>query len=152
MTAFDFLVVGGGPVGLSAALALTRKGLHGQVIDQAEAMPQRPSTDAIGLRSPRVSAINQSSIQFCEQLGIHSAFFQQNGCRFTDMQVWDAEGSGHIRFSADEAGTAVLGHIVENDVTQAALNQQVAKQPTLTRFDGVSVSALQTTASGRWPP
>ncbi|BBI58752.1 hypothetical protein HSBAA_00580 [Vreelandella sulfidaeris] len=50
------------------------------------------------------------------------------------MQVWDAEGSGEIAFSADEAGVAELGHIVENSITLAALNSQIIDQPNVTTF------------------
>jgi len=33
---FDFIVIGAGMVGLSAALALSRQGLRGQVFDQSQ--------------------------------------------------------------------------------------------------------------------
>ena len=40
---------------------------------------------------------------------------------FDAMQVWDAAGGGHVRYSAAEAGRAQLGHVAENTVLCAAL-------------------------------
>ena len=45
---------------------------------------------------------------------------QQRVSPFEHMHVWDATGSGLIHFDAAELGVDVLGHIVENNVVQAA--------------------------------
>ncbi len=149
VTRFDAVIVGAGMVGAALAGLLAEAGMQVALVE-AKASPLRLDDVAGEIPAPRVSALTPVSQRLLTHLGVWPAMAAARVTPYRYMQVWDAEGSGHIHFSADEAGTAVLGHIVENDVTQAALNQQVAKQPTLTRFDGVSVSALQTTASGRW--
>lgn len=42
-------------------------------------------------------------------------------------QVWDSSGSGCVRYSADGAGEAAMGHVAENDVLQAALLHQLRR-------------------------
>ncbi|MCD1651950.1 UbiH/UbiF/VisC/COQ6 family ubiquinone biosynthesis hydroxylase [Halomonas meridiana] len=149
VTRFDAVIVGAGMVGAALAGLLAEAGMQVALVE-AKASPLRLDDVAGEIPAPRVSALTPVSQRLLTHLGVWPAMAAARVTPYRYMQVWDAEGSGHIHFSADEAGTAVLGHIVENDVTQAALNEQTAKQPTLTRFDGISVSALQTTASGRW--
>ena len=43
-------------------------------------------------------------------------------------QVWDSSGGGCVRYSAAAGGEATMGHVVENDVIQAALLRQL-RQP-----------------------
>jgi hypothetical protein len=39
------------------------------------------------------------------------------------LQVWDTSGAGHVLYEAEDAGAAVLGHVVENHVLQGALHR-----------------------------
>ena len=41
--------------------------------------------------------------------------------------MWDSSGSGCVRYSAADAGERVMGHVVENDVLQAALLGQLRR-------------------------
>ncbi len=41
--------------------------------------------------------------------------------------MWDSSGSGCVRYSADGAGEAAMGHVAENDVLQAALLHQLRR-------------------------
>ncbi|WP_404376418.1 UbiH/UbiF/VisC/COQ6 family ubiquinone biosynthesis hydroxylase [Vreelandella aquamarina] len=147
---FDAVIVGAGMVGTALAGLLAREGMRVALVEAKEAPLHLD--DVVGdIPAARVSALTPVSQRLLTHLGAWSAMATvRRVTPYRYMQVWDAEGSGHIHFSADEAGTAVLGHIVENDITLAALNGQVAKLPTVTRLDGARVSALQTTAGGRW--
>ncbi|MCG7577255.1 MULTISPECIES: UbiH/UbiF/VisC/COQ6 family ubiquinone biosynthesis hydroxylase [unclassified Halomonas] len=146
---FDAVIVGAGMVGTALAGLLAEAGMQVALVE-AKPSPLRLQDVADGVPAPRVSALTPVSQRLLTYLGAWPAMEAARVTPYRYMEVWDAEGSGRIRFSADEAGTATLGHIVENEVTLAALNEQVAKQPTLTRLDGVRVEALQTTARGRW--
>ncbi|XQU08750.1 UbiH/UbiF/VisC/COQ6 family ubiquinone biosynthesis hydroxylase [Halomonas sp. LY9] len=146
---FDAVIVGAGMVGTALAGLLAEAGMQVALVE-AKASPLRLDEVAGEIPAPRVSALTPVSQRLLTHLGAWPAMAAARVTPYRYMQVWDAEGSGHIHFSADEAGTPVLGHIVENDVTLAALNAQVHKQPTLTRLDSVSVSALQTTSTSRW--
>ncbi len=149
VTRFDAVIVGAGMVGAALAGLLAEAGMQVALVE-AKASTLHLDDVAGEIPAPRVSALTPVSQRLLTHLGAWPAMQTARVTPYRYMEVWDAEGSGHIRFSADEAGTAVLGHIVENDVTLAALNEQVAKQPTLTRLNGVRVEALQTTARGRW--
>ena len=149
VTRFDAVIVGAGMVGAALAGLLAEAGMQVALVE-AKASTLHLDDVAGEIPAPRVSALTPVTQRLLTHLGAWPAMQTARVTPYRYMEVWDAEGSGHIRFSADEAGTAVLGHIVENDVTLAALNEQVAKQPTLTRLNGVRVEALQTTARGRW--
>lgn len=41
--------------------------------------------------------------------------------------MWDSSGSGCVRYSAADAGERMMGHVVENDVLQAALLGQLRR-------------------------
>ncbi|NGO89018.1 MAG: 2-octaprenyl-3-methyl-6-methoxy-1,4-benzoquinol hydroxylase [Halomonas sp.] len=149
VTRFDAVVVGAGMVGASVAGLLAKAGMQVALVEARE-KPLQLEEVAQALPAPRVSALTPVSQRLLNHLGAWPAMAATRITPYRYMQVWDAEGSGNIHFSADEAGTAVLGHIVENDVTLAALNAQLANLPTLTRLNGVRVSALQTSSKGRW--
>ncbi|AQU84528.1 MULTISPECIES: UbiH/UbiF/VisC/COQ6 family ubiquinone biosynthesis hydroxylase [unclassified Halomonas] len=146
---YDAVIVGAGMVGTALAGLLAKAGMQVALVE-AKAAPLQLSAFGEHSPAPRVSALTPVSQRLLTHLGAWPAMEATRVTPYRYMQVWDAEGSGSIDFSADEAGTSVLGHIVENDITLAALNEQVLKLPTVSTFFGTSIQALQTTGSGRW--
>jgi 2-octaprenylphenol hydroxylase len=147
--AFDVVIVGGGMVGAALCALLANAGMHVALVEAHDA-PLLPDTLDLMQPAPRVSALTPVSQRLLTQLNAWPAMVAARVTPYRYMHVWDGEGSGAIRFSADEAGVPVLGHIVENQVTLAALNAQIVGHPKVTRIDGAGVKALQTTATGRW--
>ncbi|MGO1396083.1 MAG: UbiH/UbiF/VisC/COQ6 family ubiquinone biosynthesis hydroxylase [Halomonas sp.] len=139
---FEAVIVGGGMVGAALCALLAQAGMQVALV---EAQPAPLSLDdATGeLPAPRVSALTPVSQRLLAYLGAWHNMQQTRVTPYRGMQVWDAEGSGEIAFSADEAGVGVLGYIVENVVTQAALTTQVMHYPNVTPFFDVRVQSLQ---------
>ncbi|MFB9868428.1 UbiH/UbiF/VisC/COQ6 family ubiquinone biosynthesis hydroxylase [Vreelandella sulfidaeris] len=144
---FEAIIVGGGMVGTTLCALLAQAGMQVALVE-AQSAPLRLDGAVSQLPAPRVSALTPVSQRLLTQLGVWTDMQQLRVTPYRGMQVWDAEGSGEIAFSADEAGVAVLGHIVENSVTQAALNRQVIDHPQVTAFFGQPIKALQR-ATGR---
>lgn len=128
---YDVIVVGGALVGASLALALAESGLRIAVLDGQDFRLHAHDKPLAGQFDPRVSAITPASCQFLEQLGVWQEVLCKRATAYTDMQVWDADGSGSIHFSAYDIHADALGHIVENSVLLAALYTRLADFPTI---------------------
>ena len=152
---FEAVIVGGGMVGTALCALLAQAGMQVALVE-AQSAPLSLDKATKKLPAPRVSALTPVSQRLLTHLGAWPAMQKTRVTPYRGMQVWDAEGSGEIAFSADEAGVAVLGHIVENAITLAALNNQVIDHPNVTTFFGVCLQALQRTStnanasSGDW--
>lgn len=138
---FDVVIVGIGMVGAALAALLGRDGLSVAMVD---ARPFALSLASVGdgLPAPRVSALTPVSQRLLDGLGAWQTICQCRATPYTAMQVWDGEGSGDIAFRADQAGVATLGHIVENDVVLAALEEQLERMPNVVRIYAHKVSSL----------
>ena len=128
MQTFDVIIVGGGMVGASLALALSPQ-VSGQPLKIA--LIDRHSLIATPLDNtsswqPRVSAINEASRRLFQNLGCWQHMVNQRLCAYQNMEVWDGEGTGNIEFDAGELGFSDLGHIIENDVIRNALLMALA--------------------------
>jgi len=119
---YDILIVGGGMVGstLACALAQQQPDLSIAIL---EAKQQAPVFTASHYHH-RVSAIALSSQRIFQTLGVWEAIQQQRISPFTHIEVWDAQGKGEINFGAEEIAETHLGHIIENNVMQAALMEK----------------------------
>jgi 2-polyprenylphenol 6-hydroxylase len=114
---FDLIVVGGGMVGSALACATAEAGFQVCLLEVREPQRSWPEEEV----DLRVSALTRASQRVLEHLGVWRRMREMRISPYTDMEVWDAGGSGRIHFSAAEIGEANLGHIVENRVTQLAL-------------------------------
>jgi len=144
----EVIIVGGGLVGATLAALL---GEAGMTVDMLDARPSALDAEAVGRgeAAARVSAITPVSERLLTHLGTWQWAAERRVTPYRGMQVWDGEGSGEIRFHADEAGVSVLGHIVENEVLLAALEHRLAELPSVRCHYGAWLSALQTPARGR---
>lgn len=134
----DLILVGGGMVGSALACAAAEAGFSVTLLEQREPRREWPA-DEVDLR---VSALTRASQRLLENLGV---WHRMSGLRvspYTDMEVWDAAGSGRIHFSAADIGEANLGHIVENRVTQLALWERLESLSNVTLRCPASVSEL----------
>lgn len=143
MPASDVLIVGAGIAGLGAAIGLARAGLRVCLVEAGPA-PGAPG-DASGLNDwdHRVSALTPASTGLLDQYGAWPAMVAARVGPYTDMRVWDAEGTGCIAFSAAALGEPLLGHIVENRVTVAALHAVARAQRGLELRYGATVDRLE---------
>ncbi|RRJ82996.1 FAD-dependent monooxygenase [Aestuariirhabdus litorea] len=119
-TSFDLIIVGGGMVGSALACALRDSSLSIALVDGGDLRPAPVELDPHRF-DPRVSALTVSSERFLKHLGVWPSMLARRVSPYRHMQVWDGEGTGRIEFHADEIQHPVLGHIVENSVTQSAL-------------------------------
>lgn len=84
---------------------------------------------------PRCSTLTPASARCLQAAGVWADVERSGRCSsFHSMQVWDALGSaadtGVVRYTAQEAGRASLGHVVENAVLSAALHTRLSHDAT----------------------
>ena len=135
---FDVVVIGGGIVGLCAAIAMNQRDFSVALID-AGAL-----TADTGVTDPRVYAINQASQSLLQSLGVWDHLDQTRVSPYHHMHVWDAVNEAHIDFDARMVGRDRLGSILEESVIKQALLQQLATQH-ITMFPHCKVATVQST-------
>ena len=144
-THVDLLIAGAGLVGAALACAVAQAVPAWQVV---VVEPGVDLPDYAGTRfDPRVVALTQASQQLLMDIGCWDAIVAQRLCSYTDMHVWDGEGTASIAFDAAEVRQPQLGHIVENSVAVRALRQRMAQLPNIHLVQSAAVLDMQQPAS-----
>ena len=112
----DVIILGGGLVGLTAAIALDRHGLSSIVIDPAD--PARTLAPAF---DGRATAVASASYRMLEAIGV-AARLEGEGCPIQSIRVSDGLRPGALVFDAGE-GDDPLGIMFENRRLRAALHE-----------------------------
>lgn len=123
---FDVVVVGGGVIGASIALALSRHSacsLRIAIIDAGQLEPP----NVTGVYHPRVLALTEQTIDWLRSIGGYQSINKDRVCSYSSMHVWDGEGTASIDFSAGQRHLEQLGVIVENDEILRSLLSQLDK-------------------------
>lgn len=126
---YDVVIIGAGQVGsaMACALAADARGEHLRIaVVEAGGEPRLFSGAEF---DPRVVALTHASQNLLTSVGAWPLIQQRRACPYTDMVVWDADGTGSIHFDCRDVQRPSLGHIVENGVVTDALLQRLAAYP-----------------------
>lgn len=137
----DVIVVGGGIVGLSAAIAMCMQGFSVIVLDAGSL------TVTITQSDPRVYAINQASKVLFQTLGVWERIDKQRISLYRHMHVWDSINGAHIDFDARMVGKDSLGAIIEACVIMDALLQR-ANELNVVLVPNCTVSGVESLMDG----
>ena len=138
----DVVIVGGGMVGASLALALAGTGLTVTMIEGiAPGAASQPSFD------DRTTALGNASRRIFEGLGVWQAIAPQ-AAPIRTIHVSDAGRFGFARLNASEQGIDAFGYVVTNRVIGAALWAKLADAPGITVRAPAQPEDIQITAEG----
>lgn len=127
MQRFDVVILGGGLVGLTLGIALSRHGVQCAVIDPAD-----PAQATAAGFDGRVSAISSTSHAMLQAIGV-GAHLEGKGCPIDRIWVSDGLESGALDFVPD-ADDGVMGTMFPNRDLRVALAQTAAEVENLTIF------------------
>jgi len=130
---FDVIIVGGGVVGLTAAVGMGEKGYSVALID---AGPLQVDTSKPDLR---VYAVNENSKQLFHHLGVWSYLDKSRVSDYQYMHVWDSSTGAVINFDCRLAKSNHLGAIIEESIIKDALLQKLLKFENVTLFSECSI-------------
>jgi len=121
----DLLILGGGLVGMTLALAAARQGLSSHVVDRAD--PAELTAEGF---DGRASAISTASWNLFENIGLGPRLEPQ-GCPIASIAVTDEMRPGRIDFQP-EPHEGSLGRMFANRTLRLALFEAAAAEPLIT--------------------
>ena len=136
----EIAVIGGGMVGAAAALGLAQAGFKVALVERRPP----PPLEAQPTCQVRVSALVRASEQLLQQLGVWTQIAAHSVWPFRAMRVWSEDVAGEVVFRADEIGEPNLGHVVPNQVLQAALWDALQVHSNVTCLTGTELAGWET--------
>ena len=130
--AAEVVIVGGGPAGLTAAIALASAGVETALVAKPPALPDH-----------RTSALLQGSVKALEMLGVWQ-HCRNHAAPLRLMRIVDDTGrllrAPEVCFAASEIGLDAFGYNIENRFLMAALEARGQELSALTRIDDQAVA------------
>lgn len=119
MDSADVIIIGGGMVGMTLALALDAHGLTSHVIDTADL-----SSTLLPAFDGRASAIASASARMFGVIGLSEAL--GDGCAIRAIRVTDGLSPLHLHFDSADSTGGPLGYMFENRQLRAAMLARAA--------------------------
>ncbi|MGY8678501.1 UbiH/UbiF family hydroxylase [Bradyrhizobium sp. UFLA05-153] len=131
---FDVAVIGGGPAGVAAAIALAETGARTALVAR-----RAPYSDN------RTTALLGGSVEFLDGLGVWSRC-SDKAAPLEAMRLVDDTGrlirAPEVRFSCHEIGLDAFGYNIDNRSLMLALEARATELANLVRFDDEADSVL----------
>jgi 2-octaprenyl-6-methoxyphenol hydroxylase len=129
---YDMIIVGGGLVGASLAMALQGSGLSIALLDARAKEGQ----------DPRLFALNHTSCQFLNNLGLWKSLAVDASPIHT-VHVSRQGYFGCVRLNHDDVHLDSLGHVIPAHKIESVLHNSLCHHPSLTLYQPAKLSLLQ---------
>jgi 2-octaprenyl-6-methoxyphenol hydroxylase len=137
----DVIILGGGLVGMTLAIALAREGIDSVVVDNSD-----PATQTAQGFDGRASAISTASWNLYTHLGMADELAPK-GCPIASIAVTDAMKPGRIDFQP-EAGDGSLGRMFANRDLRLVMYEIAARESLITFLPNAHVTSRARDAHG----
>lgn len=134
---FDVMIVGGGAIGTTLALALADHPLRIALVESQDK----------AVEDKRALALSHASINIFNALGI-LAMMTADITPIKAIEVSEAKGFGLARFYAENYGLSELGQIMEAGKLVQALRQQLSQKNTVSYFCPATVKRVKPAKGG----
>ena len=139
----EVIIVGGGMVGLSLALMLSKANIQVKLLeaikypnyDDENLAPYHSSFDA------RNSALSRRTVQIYQELGLWNAL-QEHATPILEVNITEQGSFGKARLKAAQEKVESFGQVIENAWLGRVLLAEVKKQSQIELIDGVQVTSL----------
>ncbi|MCH2038470.1 MAG: UbiH/UbiF/VisC/COQ6 family ubiquinone biosynthesis hydroxylase [Rickettsiales bacterium] len=143
----DLIIIGGGLVGLTMALAAARSGIRCHVIEKHS---MQTILDSKTVHDGRVSAIAAGSMQLLKEYGIWDDVVEHAG-PINDIRVVDQNHPHFLHFSFENHDTGnkePMGYMMPNSLMHKSLIQQAMDHEQITICDQHALKHIQTHSTG----
>jgi len=141
--AYDIIIIGAGPAGLSFARSLAKSGLQIAIIEkQTREQLAAPPFDG------RDIALTHLSVRILKELGIWARFTAEETHGIKEAKVLNGTSSYTLSFDAAIDSIDELGYLVSNHVIRKALYDEIQEFEDIEIFPGTAVTAVSTNDAG----